>query len=90
MGNATFPQNGLSVESAVVIKAAYEADSHRIVITVNGSPFESCSKPTRKVLAAQAIDVLLELESSLLHQYNAEPTEVECLMIAARRSLSNF
>lgn len=83
MNNANFPQNGLSVESTVVIKAEYHADSHTVSVTINGGAFSAASKATRDANRDTAIDVLRELESTLIYQYNTEQSEVERIMGAA-------
>jgi len=87
MNRTNFPQNGLSVESTVVVKAEYHADSHSVKVTINGSPFESASSVTREANAARAVDILMELESTLIHMYNADSEEVERLIGAARDKL---
>ncbi len=88
MNNANFPQNGLSVESTVVIKAVYCAESHSVKVTLNGSPFGVASTLSRRRYAAEALDVLGELECTLMHQYNADPEEVERLISKARNNVN--
>lgn len=88
MSRANFPASGLSVESTVVIKAAYDAEKHAITLTINGSPYEGASKATRQAHANMAQDVILELESVLIHQYSADENEVRALSANARRKLA--
>ena len=88
MNHTNFPQNGVSVESTLVIKAEYCADSHSVKLTINGSPFESADLAVRKANSARALSVLLSMESTLLHQYGCEPYEVEQVVDKARRHLA--
>ena len=88
MNRTNFPQNGVSVESTLVIKAEYCAESHSVKLTINGSPFESADLATRKAYSAGALDVLRTMESTLLHQYGCEPYEVEQVIYKARRHLA--
>jgi hypothetical protein len=88
MDNTNFPQNGLSVESTISIKAEYHADSHSVNVTLNGAPFGYATTLNRQRYAGVALDVLGELECSLMHQYNTDPEEVERLISKARNNLN--
>jgi hypothetical protein len=83
MNNANFPQRGVSVESTVAIVAEYHPDSHTVTVTINGGAFSAASKAARDANRDRAIDVLRELESTLIYQYNTEQSEVERIIGAA-------
>ena len=87
MDNTNFPQNGLSVESTISIKAVYCAESHSVKVTLNGTPYGVAPTLSRRRYSGEALDVLGELECTLMHQYNTDPEEVERLISKARKNV---
>ena len=83
MSYATFPQNGLTLETTVVVKAEYLADTHTISVTVDGKPFHDMPRLMIDALYHRAMDTLLKLCRQLVNECNCDPYEVDQLKTAA-------
>ena len=82
-----FPNGGLSVDSTVSVVAAYDAETHTLSVTLNGSPFASATEASRKMHRDHAIDVLRELDTTLHNMYNVDPEEFRDLFAEAHAGL---